>query len=331
MRVRHLEIEPARAKARDPEDLWDDPEWVAEPKLDGWRFLMHFGGGLDRVYLTGRRKSKRTGSLSEKGLCAPCLWPKDAEWRKGIQYTVLDGEIMSPTSDWRDVAGIMNVSPEDALRRIEEIGPPTFRVFDLLWSNGVDLRELSLIERRNIMQTLVADVRSPLISVVPQRTDSRRCYDEVVAQGGEGVVLKNLFAEYGDASAWVKVKKYVAVDVVITGFTDAKEGVTGKYLTQIGAACVSVYGAQGQLVEVGRVSGMTDDVRLDMSRNPERWLGTVAEINAQEFAKDRLRHPRWSRHRPDADPRAATMAKMFADLRQKGDQLDEEQEQLPLL
>jgi ATP-dependent DNA ligase len=309
--VRPLEIEPARAKSLSAEKLepfWDDSSWVAEEKIDGWRELMHIGGDLPRMFLTGRRTSSRTGLLSEKGECVPQLTP---DFPSYWGYTVLDGEVVAPTG-FRDIAGIMNVSPADAAARIAEIGPPIYRIFDILFCNGVDLREHSLIERRAELSSLTFG--NDLIKVVPQHPVNKRgVYESIVDAGGEGVILKDLFAPYGDKSAWVKVKKYSTLDVVVTGFTDARFGRTGKYEGQIGAVVVAVWCA-GSLVEVGQVSGMDDATRLEMTRDQHAWIGTVIEVAAQEFGKERLRHPRYKRKRPDASPAGCTYEKMMRDL-----------------
>ncbi len=309
--MKHLELEPARAKAKKPDELWDDSSWIAEEKLDGWRFLMHFGGGLDRVYMTGRRTSSQTGLLSEKGLCAPCLWPYSDAAELG--YTVLDGEVMPPVgAGFRDIAGIMNVSPEKAAERIAEIGNPRYFAFDILYHDGQDVREKFFIERRQHLIEALLVSQNPLVEQVICHTDKLATYDRIVDGGGEGVILKDLMSPYGEG--WVKVKRYSTLDVVVTGFTQAKMGRTGKFLGQVGAALVSVYSSNGTLLEVGRVSGMTDDVRFHMTQNPGEWIGKVIEVAAQEFAKDRLRHPRFKRARPEADPRHATFQKMMADL-----------------
>lgn len=315
-----LEIHPARAKSRSPDDLWNHPSWVLEEKLDGWRWLMHFGGGLERPHLTGRRVGRNSGTLSEKGLLVPQIWPGG---RSKVGYTVLDGEVMPPAgASFRDMAGLMNADVETAQARIAEIGPPTYCVFDILFFDGRDVREESLIGRRRYLEKHSGDawfqslVQNELIRLVPQLPSYESEYDAIVANGGEGVILKDICSAYGDKDGWVKVKKFTTLDVIVTGFTDARMGRTGKYLGQIGAARVSVRDSSGGLVEVGQVSGMTDDVRRHMTDHPEQWLGTVIEIAAQEFAVDRLRHPRFKRARPDANPTDATWAKMMADLGQ---------------
>ena len=309
----YIEIEPARAKRvsdKKLSDIWDSHGWVAEEKLDGWRYLMHFGGNLPRTYLTGRRISERTGFLSEKGEQVPQLWPN--EYAQRMSYTVLDGEIFPPEgASFRDIAGIMNADVEVAKATIARIGPPTYRVFDILFGDGDDFRELTQIERRKILEVKVDLIDHPLIQLVPQRRPDKAFFDEVVARGGEGLILKDLGAEYGEG--WVKVKREHTLDVVVTGFTEARFGRTGRIFGQIGALVVSVY-ANGALTEVAQVSGMDDATRLEITQNKGEWLGRVVEITAQEWAKDRLRHPRFVRARFDADPRACTFTKMMRDL-----------------
>lgn len=313
--MKYKELEPAGADRKDwdkLEPLFDDHTWSIEPKLDGWRFLMHLGNRLPRMYLTGRRVSVQTGRLSEKGECAPNLEPTKLK----IGYTVIDGEVMPPHGcGFRDLAGIMNVEPQKAHERIEEIGYPEYHAFDLLFFDGRDVRNEPQSWRYNTLHKLIWALwpNHPHVFGVEGFVKKKlQRYEEWVADGGEGGILKNGAAPYG--KGWVKVKRYSTLDVIITGFTDAKKGKTGKYEGQIGAAVVSVY-AGGKIVEVGQVSGMDDATRLDMSEKPKAYIGKVVEIAAQELAKDRLRHPRFKRMRPDADPKKCQYAKLLKDLK----------------
>lgn len=323
----YLEIQPARANSRKPDKLWGSPLHVMEEKIDGWRFLMHLGGDLDRVYMTGRRTSVVTGLLSEKAECVPQIWPR---LPAGLGYTVLDGEVTVP-GGFRSIAGIMNVAPDKARAAIEKAGTPTFHVFDVLYYDGHDLRDEVLHDRRRVLAALMDDLTSkgaaPHLSLVPQWPAEVERYDEFIARGGEGAMVKDLLAVYGEG--WTKAKRAHTLEVVVTGFTDAKTGKTGKYTGLVGAALVSVFAA-GKLVEVGRVSGMTDDVRREMTANPSEWTGKVIEVECQEWARSRLRHPRYKRPRPDVDPRSATYAKLMRDLGRE-DENASDPDQLPLL
>ena len=308
----HLEIEPARAKHvsdKKVAELMEHPEWIAEEKLDGWRFLIHFGGELERAFMTGRRTSELTGKLSEKGLCAPALWPK---W-DDVGYTVIDGEVLPPIgAGFRDLAGIMNVTADQAQVRIAEIGQPRYGAFDLLFLDGQDVRDQPWLWRKTKLLRLVPELSNSLITATPDFNDKSLHFRQIVAGGGEGVVLKDICGEYGEG--WVKVKREATLDAIVTGFTDAKFGVTGKFHGQVGAAKVSVFDSRGKLLEIAQVSGMDDATRLDMTNHPEKWLNTVVEISAYKWAKDRLQHPRFKRHKPEANPKHATFVKLMQDL-----------------
>lgn len=321
----YYEIKPAKARSMRRDrvvELADEAGWIAETKEDGWRFLMHFGGELDRVYMTGRRESVRTLGLSEKGLCAPCLWPRES-LRETLGYTILDGEVKPPPGVRREVlASIMNVSPEDAEKKIAEVGQPSYVSWDVLFDNGVDVRYESLFARRDRLRSLVERLDHPLISLVRSSDEPMALYDEIVGAGGEGIVLKDLSSLYDEKNSWVKLKKSPTCDVIVTGWKAGK----GKYEGQIGSVRVSVYGSDGKtLIEVAKVSGMDDDVRRDMSEHPERWLGTVIEIEAQEFSRDRLLSPNYKRRREDADPKSCTFQKLLYDLASGERKLDPEQ------
>ena len=305
-----LQIKPAGAKAKSLEKVsWDTTHWIAQEKYNGWRFLQHFGGLLDRTHMTGRRTSSVTGELSEKGLCAPCLWPKISP---SLGYTVLDGEVLPPDgASFHDIAGIMNVSPQDADIQMKKIGQPRYQVFDCLFFNGRDIRPLPQSRRMEYAREMIDGATNKLIRESAEiKTGQSGFYDAIVRRGGEGVILKDTLAGYGDSGAWLKVKKFHDLDVIVTGWKNGK----GKYSELIGAAVVSVYMPSGNLMEVGRVSGMTDDVRLNMTLHPELWLGKVIEVRSQEFGREKLLHPRFRRARPDADPKEATWKKMTSDL-----------------
>lgn len=303
----YLELHPARAKTKSVDELWGSVEHVQEEKYDGWRFLYHFGGRCRRVYMTGRRESDVTGKLSEKGSLVPELHLVNLA---DIGYSVLDGEVLPPIgAKFEDMASFMNASPDVVKAQIKKLGPPRFVVFDSLFFNGNDIREKSQMERKATAKTLVDFVTNQLVTLAPTLPMTQEAYEEVVDRGGEGTIIKNIFSPYGEG--WIKAKKYVTLDVVISGFKPGK----GKYVGQVGAAIVSVFGSSGELLEIGKVSGMTDETRLMMTLKPGEWIGKVIEVRAQGWAKERLRHPRFKRSRPDANPRECTWAKIKEEMK----------------
>lgn len=110
--------------------------------------------------------------------------------------------------------------------------------------------------------------------------------------GIEGWVLKN--ANYTD---WWKLKRTPTLDAIITGVHPGK----GKYEGQVGSLIVSVWDGD-ELIEIAKVGGMTDEIRLGMTNmhDARDLLLRVIEVKYQYAgAKGRLRHPRFMRWRPD--------------------------------
>lgn len=76
------------------------------------------------------------------------------------------------------------------------------------------------------------------------------------------------------------------------------------FMGWIGAVEFSQYGSNGELKQVGYCSGLTDELRKDMTENPDKYLGECMEISAMERTKDDyFRHPQFLRMRPDKNPK----------------------------
>lgn len=76
----------------------------------------------------------------------------------------------------------------------------------------------------------------------------------------------------------------------------------------IGAIVFGVW-KNGELIEVGRTSGMDEETRKLISENKEKYLGTVIEVEAQGIINKNtgsLQHPRFLRLRPDKNSEDCT-------------------------
>lgn len=292
------------------EELWHSGDWVAEEKYDGDRRIVQFCDGVARV--TGRRKSVKDGLYVEKTENLPQMQKGHV---KKLEGTVLDGEIIfvgkTEGGASKYVTSIMGSDPDKAIAKQKERGWLRFMAFDCLFYKGKDIRALPFAARREYLVRALVAWRNQHVGLAYQHpTDKRKFYDLVVSKGGEGVILKNVHAPYGDDKSWVKVKKSMSEDVIITGFEMARamskksngEISMTKYAAAglIGAVEVSQY-VDGKLTVVGTVSGMSDDVRKDLSgKDRAQYLGQVIEIehNGRE-PTGRFRHPRFVRFRPD--------------------------------
>lgn len=328
----------------DPKAVLASPEWVEEVKWDGDRRTMHIGGDFDRVYLYSR-KTGVNGNFPEKALNVPHIWQGALARAKemGLGYTVLDGEIIVPGTEGvgsSRVTKVMGAVVQEAVKRASLGLRAQYVVFDAPYLNGEDIRALPYDERRERVTRLVASlfgeeaampVGPDAIRAWPRRSEAAvgvavhgEDKDAFLRQslnlGYEGVVLKKRSAAYG--KAWIKVKGVWTVDVVIKGFTEAKEETkkkgekektASKFAGQVGAVVFGVMKG-GELVEVGQASGMPDDLRKAFTDNPGGYVGRCVEIKNNGWTGEALRHPRFVTFRDDLIAQHCTFEKLMTDL-----------------
>ena len=289
------QIEPQPARGEEYPDLWlDNNGWWAEQKFDGDRRIAQFTE--QRVRFTGRRIGidgkyvEKTDNLPHLNTPIPAL-----------VGTVLDGEIVAGAGTTsKDVTSIMGSLPDKAIKKQAERGWLTYVVFDCLEFKGKDIRNKPLTYRfgKALHAVEVWKSRMPYVRASDYATCGKRAeYEQIVAKGGEGVMLKRMDSEYGDRRAWVKVKKSDTADLFIMGYTPGN----GKWAgVAIGSIKLGVY-KDGREVQVANVSGMDDALRMQLTANKTRHFGKVVEIEHNGFDKESLtfRHPRFKRFRPD--------------------------------
>lgn len=295
-------VTPATAASAIDLDL-SDPKMVAEEKIDGARYLFYIGSdpyGSDRkVALLSRRKNT-AGTYTDRAAQVPHI----AKAYPGLEGTILDGEVF--LNDCPTTVGIITSGPEVALKKQEAQGYLTYHVYDCMAYCGHETRLKTLKDRQKIMAAAVDAMNNPYVKIVPrlEGDDIEEIFNRVVDGGGEGLVVKNLYAPYG--VSWYKLKKSYDISVVITGF---QPGRPGQYEGQVGALLLSVYEGD-RLVEVGKTSGFSNEMRAKITAAPEAYLNTVIDVFMQEMTPGvpcgRLRHPSFHRERPDMLPTDAT-------------------------
>lgn len=183
--------EPMLAARRGVVDLGG---WAFEPKLDGWRAMVHVTDGAVTVYSRpGRDVSASVPELATIAGAVP-------------SGTVLDGELVSGSGS---AASFYRLGSVLATRPARRRTPVAFVAFDLLGVDGTPVVALACEERRRLLEDLA--FAGPAWCTVRRWTDV--ALDDLIstceAHGVEGVVAKRLGGRYrpGVRSAdWVKVK-----------------------------------------------------------------------------------------------------------------------------
>src|SRR4029079_17265667 len=128
------------------ESIPTGPGWIFEVKLDGYRALSVVDGGEARI--ASRNGQGWTAVFSSIAAALARLRVRDA---------VVDGEICHLDDDGKtSFQGL-----QDALSRKDQ-SRLAYLVFDILGRDGEDLRALPLLERKEILSTVLAGERLPL-------------------------------------------------------------------------------------------------------------------------------------------------------------------------
>lgn len=167
--------------------------WVHEIKFDGYRILAHVDGA--RVKLVTRPGNDWTSR-------APGV--VDALGKLGARGTLLDGEAVLLHADGTpNFFGLSVRLPRERAYAIAYVA------FDLLYLDGQDVREWTLLERREALRQLVRPTRDePHLSVSEAfEAPGSAVYEAACRIGAEGIVSKLRASRYraGRNGDWVKV------------------------------------------------------------------------------------------------------------------------------
>jgi len=278
------------------EQLISNPNYVAQEKLDGLRGVIHICKEGLRIFSRSAGVDDPTRPL-EKTSSLPHLASMQLPQLVG---TILDAEILAPGIDVASMSGAIHSKHASTTNGLVKAF-----VFDVLRYNGEDISSRTLHQRIGVLETLKKHIHSPDIIFLPwafTANDKRKLYDDVLKQGGEGIMLKRLDATYlqggRPANNWFKAKKSATFDCVIMGFTKGK----GKYNSHIGAVRFGQYVGKC-LVEFVQASGMSDTLRSEMTANSGKYIGQVVLIKGmQRLRSGKIRHPIFVGLRSDKKP-----------------------------
>jgi ATP-dependent DNA ligase len=282
-------------KSHEQERLFDDNNgWIAEKKEDGWRMLLtHIPG--DRLHVFGGNLSTTeflpvdyTYHLPAMKLDVRNSFVLDCEAICEDQVLTQEG---FPTTNTREaVAAILGSGAELAVE-IQKEAIVKFICFDV-WQP----EEKTLSARKKLLSTLDFE-GLPIEAAKYHATTKKRFLNRIWKEGGEGVILKNVSAEYDSGGRKrthaIKVKKSASgligdtIDAFITGFVRTE---VHSFNDLIGGVELSVM-IDGEQQPIAIVSNMPDYMRYKLTEI-EKGLPVLAkdayfkvlEIDGQEFS-----------------------------------------------
>ena len=223
------------------------PQWLHEIKLDGFRMAARIDNG--RVQLLTRTGLDWTDKY-------PSAIAALANMR--VKKTAIDGELCG-----LDEAGLPSFAQTQAATDGERGARFAHDAFDLLHINGWDVSALPLIERKKLLEPLLAN--KPGLQFNGHETgDGELILEHAGKLGFEGVVSKTIDAPYAprNRGLWRKAKWLNRQEFVVVGWSDP-EGTR----PHLGALLLGYYTDDGKLIYAGRVgTGMPDKVLADLRR-----------------------------------------------------------------
>ncbi len=339
MSVRTLRPPYPPMEARLVEELPEGPQWVYEPKWDGFRCLAFRDGTAIELQ-------------SKSGQPLTRYFPEVVDALRSVpaRRFVLDGEIVVPVNGRLSFDDLLQrIHP--AASRVQKLAhahPAQLVVFDLLVDGaGRVLVELPFRERRRRLEAFVTHELDGIdgLRLSPLSTEAATARKWLTMTGGtfDGVVAKRVDLGYrtGDRTGMEKVKRQRTADCVVGGFRYATNAPV------VGSLLLGLYDATGLLHHVGFTSGFPSAERKKLLSQlrplvkppgftgrapggPSRWSTKrsgewepleprlVAEVRYDHFTGGRFRHgTRFLRWRPDKKPKQCTMDQVTSGQRRR--------------
>jgi bifunctional non-homologous end joining protein LigD len=209
--------------------------WLHEIKFDGYRVLARIDDG--KVSLLTRRGNDWTGKF---GSIARALA------RLNARQALVDGEVVVMGE-----SGVTDFGRLQATLAGEAHDPMVLQAFDLLHLDGEDLTSKPLIERKQLLQSLIEGLGDQNVILYSDHIENLgdRVFAQACQLALEGVVSKRKDGPYRSSrgESWLKSKCIERQEFVIAGYS--KSSVAGKGL---GSLLLAYYSGK-TLTYAGRV------------------------------------------------------------------------------
>jgi ATP-dependent DNA ligase len=309
------------------------PEWLYEPKWDGFRCLAF-------------RDSRSVELQSKAGRSLTRYFPELTDMLRELKAErfVLDGEIVVPSDGGFSFDALLQrIHPAASrIRRLAAETPALLIVFDLLVNaRGERLTGLTLQDRRQELERFLrangrGDKALRLSPSTPRLTTAKGWLKRV-GNALDGVIAKQRDLPYlsGERTGMQKIKNYRSADCVVGGFRYNE----GKRV--VGSLLLGLYDDAGLLHHIGFTSTIARKDKPALTKKlqkyikppgftgnapggPSRWSTErsakwyplkpkfVVEVCYDHFSGERFRHgTRLVRWRPDKAPRQCKLDQLL--------------------
>jgi ATP-dependent DNA ligase len=208
-------IQPMLCEVGSP---FDSDDFIFEKKLDGERILFF----IDRKQNYFRIQNRRLYDITKN-------YPEFSNLdflKENVESVILDGELClneGKTCDFHDEKFKKRTHIKSSIKSkfLSKVSPLTYYVFDIMFLNGKDLRDLSLMERKEILKGVIEETeRVKVLDFV--KGNGINYYEELLKNGFEGCVAKKQDSKYENkrSSNWLKIKPLQEETCVVLGWNE---------------------------------------------------------------------------------------------------------------
>jgi len=290
MKMKNYSFIGMYAEAGDVEKLdeYEKAGRIAEAKLDGIRYILYIteDGEAHLVSRNQLDNAKKYPFLDDEHIPVQ------------LKDCIFDGEmvVQSDFTHWRNsLSGIQSIngSAVERARLLchENSDEVRFVIFDVLRFQGRSTEEDPYTSRRALLAKLFMQETFPKWFRLAKKSEKiQELYDEVVAGGGEGIMVKDPDAPYmpSRGTAWLKIKHVEFSEGVIVASTPGdgrNKGLVGSVIVRGEESGKKFQGCFGSMTDVFRREITGEDGKIK-----KEWIGRRVRVKYYPGGVYALRH-----------------------------------------
>lgn len=203
---------------------FNSQDWVFEIKWDGVRAILFIHKLKGVVKIQSRNGNTITFRYPELTESLKLISNKNNNFKESI---IFDGEIVILNKkgfpDFQKLQERLNTNSQSDIDLLSRNFPSTYYIFDILHKDGFDLKNLALLERRNVLENIIKDKDDNRIKISEFiGSDGEGIFEGIKKMNLEGMIAKHKQSKYylnTRSREWLKIKNTKTQDCVIIGYT----------------------------------------------------------------------------------------------------------------